>query len=347
MAKRAFRVPRWVWLAILAASAVGGAGWLVVGCGWDPRQPFVHDAPEVKRALGQMDGGDYESAQKALAAYLETGECGKDGLSLSEKVRKRPDGSFDLGLTLFYLAEKFGGRFGDEEQPRPDGGEPETDPKRSMEIDCALTVVQAIASDPEVAPELRARAAYLAGNLEFLRRKYAEAVRNYDAALQLVPGIAADAQGDAIGRDAAWNRAIALRRIEDKDKDAEPPDAEPDSQPPEPDAGQPDADKGNQGDKPDAGDDDKADGGDKGGPDAGGQDGGEKPDGGQNDPGDGGSGDDGGEQKSPDEIAPPPESQAPPPSRMLDDLRGAPTYQEENAKKDAARARRNQSMEDK
>ncbi len=66
-------------------------------------------------------------------------------------------------------------------------------------------------------PALRARARYLEGNLEFLDGEYEDAVQAYDRALLLAPG-SVDA-GDSIGRDAAWNRAIALRRIEDK-KDA-------------------------------------------------------------------------------------------------------------------------------
>ena len=51
-------------------------------------------------------------------------------------------------------------------------------------------VVRAIAADPEVPAELRARARYLAGNLEFLRKKYEDAVKEYDQALALVPGLA-------------------------------------------------------------------------------------------------------------------------------------------------------------
>jgi uncharacterized protein (UPF0147 family) len=338
-----------VWIGVLGASTIGGLGWLAVGCGWNPRQPFMRNAPEVDRAIGHMDAGDYESAQKVLSDYLGTGVCSEDGgIALSDKVRKRPDGSFDLGLVLFHLAEKYGGRFGDEEQPGPDGGEPTIDPKRSAEIDCALIVVQAIFSDQDVPMDLRARAAYLAGNLEFLRRKYQDAVKYYDTAIGMIPGIAADARGDAIGRDAAWNRAIALRRIEDKDKDAEPPDAQPDAEPDaQPDA-QPDAgDDGGQGDKPDGGDGDK-DGGDKGGDDAGPDAGNEQPDGGKEDPKDGDKNKDGQNKDSPESMAPPPESsREPPSSRMLDDLREVPSYQEENAKRDAVRGRRGQATEDK
>src|SRR6185295_5280712 len=119
----------------------------------------------------------------------------------------------------FYLAERFGHRFGDEDQN--DGGKVDEllAQQRSSEVDCALLLVKAIAGDVKVPLELRARAHYLAGNLEFLRAKYEEAVKEYDLALTLVPGLFEEAGGDGIGRDAAWNRAIALRRIEEQ-KDA-------------------------------------------------------------------------------------------------------------------------------
>ena len=67
--------------------------------------------------------------------------------------------------------------------------------------------------------EVRARAHYLSGNLAFLDGDYEDAVTAYDRALVLTPGEADS--GDPVGRDAAWNRAIALRRIDDK-KDAGP-----------------------------------------------------------------------------------------------------------------------------
>jgi hypothetical protein len=77
--------------------------------------------------------------------------------------------------------------------------------------------VDAIADDPAVAPGLRARGRYLDGNLAFLDGAYESAVKAYDRVLVLSPG-EADA-ADSVGRDAAWNRAIALRRIDDR-KDA-------------------------------------------------------------------------------------------------------------------------------
>jgi len=326
------------------ASVAGATSWLLTGCsGWDPSEPFTRNAPQVDEAIAKLDAGAFKPAEEVLADYLGTGRCGDAGIGLPPKVRERSSGGFDLGLTLFHLAEKYGQRFGDEELADGGPGQIELDEKRAVEIECAQIIVQAIAHDLDQPMNLRARAFYLAGNLEFLRQAYEEAVKNYDKALQIVPGVSPEAGGDGIGRDAAWNRAIALRRIQEKD--AGQPDAEPDA---EPDA-QPDA-------EPDSGDDGGDDGGqdageDGGGPDAG-DDGG---DGGK----DGGGGDDGGAdggkdagaedsgKPPPEQAKPPPETTTPESSRMLDDLREAPTFQEEQAKKRAAQLRRRPVMEDK
>lgn len=350
---------RYAGIGFLFACAAGGVTSAVTGCsGWDPTSPFERNAPPVDEAIVDLDAGKLESAEEALTSYLGTGPCSDAGIGLPDSVRQKPNGSFDLGLTLFYLAERYGRRFGDEELG--DGGPEDQiqDELRSVEIECALVIVKAIAADPSVPLELRARARYLAGNLEFLRRRYEQAVGYYDQALQLIPGLYEEAGGDGIGRDAAWNRAIALRRIQDQ-KDAGPdaPDAD-------------DANDGNDGsdapdsadapdsedapDSPDAPDgDDGNDGGDSGPPDAGpdGNDG----DGGKEDaPSDAGS-DATPADKGPDSGAPEPDprEQEQPVApdmqqddRMLDQLEEAPTYQEQEAKSRAG-IRRGRGMEDK
>jgi tetratricopeptide (TPR) repeat protein len=332
-----------VGLALRVAGAVvigaGIAGLVAWGCsGWDPRSPFERNAPAVEQAIRDLDAGNLASAEEALEAYLGTGVCADGGIALPPSVHDKPSGSFDLGLTLFYLAERFGHRFGDEDQN--DGGQSDEllAQQRSSEVDCALLLVKAIAGDVKVPLELRARAHYLAGNLEFLRAKYEEAVKEYDLALGLVPGLFEEAGGDGIGRDAAWNRAIALRRIEEqKDAGNDANDAS-------------DGDDGSDGSDaaPDGSDggDAAPDGGDGGDGDAGGKDGGGE-DGGK----DGGD-KDGGEQ---DAAAPQPQDQrakpepSPPPQqdeRMLDKLEEAPTYQEQEARSRAG-LRRGKQMEDK
>src|SRR5262249_54848351 len=155
-----------------------------------PAHPFEHNSPEVEEALAAIDAGDLRSANEILTDYLGTGVCDKGKIGIPDSVRQKPDGSFDLGIILFYMGEKYGRKFGDEEKfdpNRPDN--PEEIKRRSDEIDCAELIIQSIAGDHNVPLELRARAYYLAGNLEFMRRRYEDAVRFYDQALRLIPGV--------------------------------------------------------------------------------------------------------------------------------------------------------------
>lgn len=362
--------------ALVTAAALGPA--LSAGCSWDPRNPFERNAPEVEEAIKLIESGQYESAEEILAKYLGTGICGADGgLALPDTVREKANGSFDLGLVLFHIAEKYGRRFGEEEGADDGAGGPPGAPgaapgaaandpqaaKRSQEIDCALLVVKAIANDPKVPVELRARAQYLAGNLEFLRKRYEEAVKEYDLSLTLIPGIPDDAGGDGIGRDAAWNRAIALRRILDQKDAGNDADADADSDTPDSDDAEADAPDGDDGSD---GSDGADDAGDSGGDDASKGDAGDQPpDGGADggmDAGDGGAqdagkdaGGDAGKDDKKDEPQPEPEptttkQPVSPDSlqddRILDHLEEAPSYQEEEAKKRAA-GRRRPKMEDK
>ena len=327
----------------LAGAVVIGIGFAGVvawaASGWDPRSPFERNAPVVEQAIRDIDAGNLASAEEALEAYLGTGACADGGIALPPSVHEKSSGAFDLGLTLFYLAERFGHRFGDEDQS--DGGQAEEllAQRRSSEIDCALLLVKAIAADTKVPLELRARAHYLAGNLEFLRAKYEDAVKEYDLALGLVPGLYEEAGGDRIGRDSAWNRAIALRRVEeqkDASNDASDGDDGSDGSDASPDSG----------DGGDAGPD-----GSDGGGDSGDGDGGGDKDAGQDGGKDGGDGDSG--------TPPPPQPSAkqdqpsPPPQqdeRMLDKLEEAPTYQQEEARARAnarSEVRRGKAMEDK
>jgi tetratricopeptide (TPR) repeat protein len=315
-----------------------------IGCGWNPAKPFERNAPEVDRATGALDAGEAGAAADLLERYLQTGQCTEGSIGVPDRVRERPNASFDLGLALFHVAERFGRRFGEEDLV-PDGGptpQQQTEAQlRADQAECAIKVLRAIAAAPETPVALAARAHYLAGNIEFLRRKYQDAVSAYDEALRLIPGVPDDA-GDGIGRDAAWNRAVALRRIEEeKKRDAgrDAPDEadggkEPDTGVPEAgddgpkDAGPPDApDK----DKGDSGKDDKGDGGDKG-KDSG-ADSGREAAAPKNDP------------ARPEAGAPPPQSPSQD-ERMLDALAAAPSVQLQDAKNRAAR-RRVRGMADK
>lgn len=347
--------------AFALACVAGAATWATTGCsGWDPTSPFERNSPQVNEAIEGLEAGRPESAEQILQSYLGTGPCSDAGIGLPDSVRQKHNASFDLGLTLFYLAERYGRRFGEEEQASETEEDKAQAELRSLEIECALVIVKAIAADPSVPPDVRARARYLAGNLEFLRKRYEQAVAEYDQALQIIPGLDEETGRDGIGRDAAWNRAIALRRIQDQ-KDAGPdsPDADDGSDAddaddgadaPEgdaPDSG-PDADDGSDGDSGDN------DGGDDGGKDSG-PDGGEEQDADKGDApsdsgGDASPNDDGADAAAPQ---PDPTGQKQPASpdkrqddRILDQLEEAPTYQEQEAKARAG-VRRGRAMEDK
>ena len=199
------------------------AGWgavvlamtLAAGCGWNPSRPFERDAPPVKEAVADLNAGDAASAASRLEEYLSTGPCKDGSIGTPDELKRRADGSFDLGLALFRIGELYGRRFGEEEIDA--GVTEEARAQRHARVQCARQVVEAVSQAERSPIELRARALYLAGNLSFLDGAYEEAVRSYDQALVLAPGELDG--GDPIGRDAAWNRAIALRRIEDQ-KDA-------------------------------------------------------------------------------------------------------------------------------
>jgi len=319
-------------VSLVVGLFLGGALVHLPGC--DARtDPFVRHAPAVDQALEALDAGDAGAAVDQLARYLATGRCEAGEIGAPETLSQRPNATFDLGLGLFRLGEQYGRRFGEEEV---DAGAPDEAAigQRGEQVRCALKIVRAISHDDGVPVELRARAHYLAGNLEFLRRSYRDAVTEYDQALRLIPG-RPDA-GDSIGEDAAWNRSIALRRIEDQ-PDAGPPDAGPDAEPP-PDAG-PDAAAPDAG--PDAGSPPDA-GPDAGPPDAGPDAGGDaaSPDG-------GGAVDAGAAPSSaPDAGDAPPPSPEPESAqdptqdeRVLDQLEEAPTLQQQDAQRRARRGR--------
>lgn len=288
---------------------------LVAACGWNPSRPFDRQSPAVASAIKSLaDGGDATVAVATLEEYLSTGPCADGNIGTPETLKKRADGTFDLGLSLFRIGEAFGKRFGEEEF---DGGDSNAKGMRGAEVGCAVRVLGQIATDETVPLELRARARYLEGNLDFLDGKYEEAVHAYDEALTLAPG--SDA-GDPVGRDAAWNRAIALDREENKKKDAghdaSTPDASHDAS----------HDSGGQDSGHDGGQDGSSGPKDSGesSHDSGGQDSG-KPDAGQPPPPKG------------QDAAPPPPPRANEDERMLDQLENAPTVQQEAAKKLAAR----------
>jgi hypothetical protein len=305
-----------------------GAAALVAACNWDPSRPFDRESPQVKEALQSYDAGDAGSAAALLEGYLATGACKEGSIGTPDRVRERSNGSFDLGLALFKIAEAYGHRFGEEEI---DGGlvDPNGKAVRQAQVECALRVVRAIAEDASQPLPLRARARYLEGNLLFLSADYKGAVTAYDSALELAPGMAdggpigASAEAgiayapDPLGRDAAWNRAVALRRIEDK-KDAG-----------QPDSGQGDGGGDNNDNKDGGNNDQNKDAGNNDNKDAGGKDDKDK-----NKDRDAGSENNKPKppKTEPDAGAPPPPSRQSQDDRILDQLENAPTVQQQAAK---------------
>ncbi|MDP9148811.1 MAG: tetratricopeptide repeat protein, partial [Myxococcota bacterium] len=185
----------------------------VCSCGWNPSRPFERDAPSVNKAVADLDAGDAASATKRLEEYLSTGDCKDGNIGTPDSLKRRADGTFDLGLALFRIGEQFGRRFGEEEaEGTPDEARRA---QRHALVECARRIVETIV-EGDTAGDLRARSHYLDGNLAFLDGDYRAAVRAYDRALALAPGEGDG--GDPVGRDAAWNRAIALRRIDEQDK---------------------------------------------------------------------------------------------------------------------------------
>ena len=337
----------------LAAVSAGAALSLALplGCDGAADRLFERNAPPVNEAIGALDAGDAQAAVGLLAEYLATGKCEQGQISTNDGLRRRPNATFDLSLGLFEIAETFGKRFGEEPITGDAGLSPQEEAdlaQRSDQVDCALKIAELIALDHEVPIDLRARAHYLAGNLEFLRRRYRAAVTHYDRALKLIPGLPNDA-GDEVGRDAAWNRAIALRRAEDEESRDGSQDSEPDSS----DASQDSAPEGGDGGSPESGDD-SGDGG--GGPDGGTDSG---PDTGadgssQSSDQDGGkeAGSDAGADPKdhPDAGAPPDEQPSPTTNqdeRMLDMLERAPTLQQQAARNRALQRQPRTGMEDK
>jgi hypothetical protein len=234
--------------SVLVLLLVCGA-FSALGSGCDSQvvdRAFTRRAPDVDRGIEALEARDAGAAARYFTGYLGTGSCKDGAIGAPPTLAERPQASLDLGLALFQIAERFGGRFGEDQGRAEDN--PQQLAARSAEVACALSVLEQIVGRRKLPLELTAQAHYLLGNLEFLRREYKAAVSHYNRALELIPGDDAES-AQAVGRDAAHNRALALRRAEeDKPKPPQHPDAGPEpgdagapqDQPPEHgDAGRP------------------------------------------------------------------------------------------------------------
>lgn len=264
---------------------------------------FDRDDPAVEQARHEYDASLHDAdadlvTARALLEQVLAFRCEADGGA--DLVVARPYASLDLGLVVFRVAELLGRRFGDEEE-----GDPKEDEAvlaaRARELDCAHLLLGKVAADPTTKKSVALEARYLLGNFAFLARRYKDAVAYYDQVLLAHPARGKDPAeigppdgDDAVARDAAWNRAIALRRLEQQDAGPDAPDASPET---------PDSDAD---DSPDGSDgsNDSSDGG----PDGGDADG-------------GGSDADGGAEGGTDAASPPPTASAAPSSVTSANLR--------------------------
>jgi Ca-activated chloride channel family protein len=221
--------------ASAAASLLGLTllvGWaLPLASGCDSQgvdRAFTRRAPEVDRGIEALEARDAGAALQYFSSYLGTGQCNDGAIGAPPLLGERPQASFDLGLALFKLAERYGARFGEDQGQTQDN--PQELAARSAEVACGLSVLEQIVARRNLPIELSSEAHYLLGNLEFLRREYKAAVTHYNRALALIPGDESPS-ALAVGRDAAHNRALALRRAEeDKPPPPHKPDAGPDQQ---------------------------------------------------------------------------------------------------------------------
>ena len=313
----------------LRAALLGFGLVAAVACDFDARKPFERWSPEVDRAIGELDAGKPEAATGRLAPYVAASGCDGGAMAVLG-AGDAGNATFDLALGLFKLAEAYGRRFEDPVIVHDGGPTPEEKQLallRGDQIDCARASLDAILAHP-LPPELEARARYLRGNLAFLDRSWQPAIDDYDKALKIIPGLPPDA-GDAIGADAAWNRALALRHKDEDDKRDAGQDADADSDGPSEAGDAPQDSTEDRGDAPnDSPDEGGKDAGQDAGPDgSGGEDAG--PDGGGKD---GGKDDDKGKDGGSEDAGAPPQPTTSQDDRMLDQFEQAPTWQKEEAK---------------
>jgi hypothetical protein len=222
-----------------------GLALVVPACSWDLGKLFDREDPSVEQARALLRAS-YPSASASAASRGDAGgdatfdleparalleevvrfHCGDIGDAGNRQlVAERPGASLDLGLVMFRISELFGARFGDEElDPGNEQAQQRTTLLRGRELDCARLLLERVALDPSTSSAMRLRARYLLGNFSLITRKYSDAIEAYDAVLVEHPAhgddvgeVGAPTDDDAVARDAAWNRAIALRRLDAHD----------------------------------------------------------------------------------------------------------------------------------
>ena len=195
----------------------------VVACAWDPSRPFDREAPPVKDAIAQLDAGDATAAARRSRSTCRPARARRGASACPTRCGGCRTGRSISGSRSFKVGESFGARFGDEEVDA--GLSDDVRQKRAAQIACALEIAQHVASDDDRAARSARARPIPRREPRFPRqpttkRPCARTTRPWRSRP------ACSTRGDPVGRDAAWNRAIALRRIEDqKDagNDAAPP----------------------------------------------------------------------------------------------------------------------------
>lgn len=179
-----------------AGAAVGIA--LCASCkdGWPQRA-----VPSVEQALRQWDAGQSQAARDVLIQYLHSGSCeAPPPPSMQDTLRAHPPAAYDFALLLSELAEG-------------------PDAKSAEQRRCVAAFARELSADLRLPADIRARAAYLLGNLHFSDKRYDDAIKAYDLALawqapsSSYGSSAADGGDGTLEERAAYNRALALREL--------------------------------------------------------------------------------------------------------------------------------------
>lgn len=333
------------------------------GLGCEPFDAlFERESPTVREAIQALEKNETDAAIQLLTDYLETGACEEGVIGAGERARSFGDAAFDLALAFAQAQDA------QAKSAQPGLG---LDPSGAgaaehSAIECALRLLGPLAENEGTPVELRARAHYLMGNLEMRREQFRAAVTAYERGLQFTPAETQDEEGDPLGRDLAFNRALALRRALEKEEEEKQNQSNTDDSP-ESDSENSDPEEQDKDSSEDSDEDKPSD--DKNAQDPGEKEDEQKQDSSQNGDSpeqqeqdssdtkdsqeDSNSAQDSENQEEPAGAAQTnPDSSPSGPSvsqdeRQLDLLEQAPTLQQHEAKKHAARGGRRSTMEDK
>lgn len=207
---------------------------LGLGCA-EVDQVFERKSPLVEDAIVRLQAGEHDEATQKLIEYLETGPCEEGVIGVGDRARTYSDAAYDLALSFAAgalastdkkpqvdpaAALAQGNIPGLTPQPAPGAVDPAAPAAAAPnpELDCALRLLAPIGPNEALPAALRARSYYLAGNLELSRAQFEAAVAFFDQAILLAPG---SEDGDPVGKQIAYNRALALRLLKEEQEKKE------------------------------------------------------------------------------------------------------------------------------